>query len=291
MATSTPNISIIIPTYNEAHGLRQVLPELFNQYPGAEIIVVDDGSTDDSGKVCEEWNVKHIKHPYNMGNGAAVKSGARAATGSILVFMDADGQHTPDEINTMLEKLDDGYDMVVGARSRKSQASLGRLLGNSLYNKFASWIVGHNIEDLTSGFRAVRAKHFKEFLHLLPNGFSYPSTITMAFFRSGYPVNYVPINVSRRVGNSHIKPMKDFVRFLLIIFRIGTLYAPLKIFLPISVANFVMGLGYYLYTYTVSGRFTNMSALLFIASLLIFLIGLISEQITMLLYQKTNIRD
>jgi len=202
--------------------------------------------------------------------------------------MDADGQHQPEDIPRLLTRLGEGHDMVVGARNRTGQASLGRWLANALYNRLSSWMVGRPILDLTSGFRAVRRTRFLEFLYLLPNGFSYPTTITMAFFRAGYSVTYEPIAVLERLGKSHIRLLKDGLRFFLIIFRVGTLYSPLKIFTPISLFFFGLGAGYYLYTFFTSGRFTNMSALLLIASLLIFLIGLVSEQITMLLYRETS---
>ncbi len=221
-----------------------------------------------------------------MGNGAAVKSGARTATSDILVFMDADGQHDPVDIARLLAKLEEGFDMVVGARTTDSQANVGRSLANKLYNKLASWMVGHHIDDLTSGFRVVRANKFREFLHLLPNGFSYPTTITMAFFRAGYPVTYVPIRAQKRTGKSKIRPLQDGLRFLLIIFRVGTLYSPLKVFVPLALLHFLLGVEHYIYTYLTQSRFTNMSALLFMASVMIFLIGLISEQITNLLYSR-----
>ncbi|MBE9561819.1 MAG: glycosyltransferase family 2 protein, partial [Proteobacteria bacterium] len=226
--------------------------------------------------------------PYSKGNGAAIKSGARAASGDILVFMDADGQHDPKDIDRLLSELETGYDMVIGARSSSSQASFGRLCANSFYNWLASWISGHKIADLTSGFRIVKADKFKEFLYLLPNGFSYPTTITMAFFRTGYSVNYIPIVAHKRIGKSHIKLLKDGIRFLLIIFKIGTLYSPLKLFGPLSMVFFLLGMGYYSYTFITDGRFTNMGMLLFTTSILIFLIGLISEQITQLLYSNRN---
>ena len=226
-----------------------------------------------------------------MGNGAAIKTGARKATGDTIVFMDADGQHEPEKISVLLNKIDEGYDMVVGARSATSQASIGRHCANTFYNWFSSLIVGQKIEDLTSGFRAVKAHKFREFLHLLPNGFSYPTTCTMAFFRSGYTVGYVPIETNERIGKSHIKLLKDGVRFLLILFKIGTLYSPLKIFFPLSLLSFFTGLAYYLYTYITMDRFTNMSALLFTTSFTIFLMGLISEQSTLLLYQRSSSKD
>lgn len=282
-----PTLSIILPAKNEAEGLRGTLPALRLAYPEAEIIVVDDGSTDPTASIAAQHGVRVLSSPYSMGNGAAIKRGARAANGEILVFMDADGQHGAEHIRALLDKLETGYDMVVGARDRSGQANFHRGLANGFYNRLASWMTGHRILDLTSGFRAVRADKFKEFLHLLPNGFSYPTTSTMAFFRSAYPVAYVPIPVAKRVGNgSHIRPIKDGVRFLLIIFKIATLFSPLKLFAPISAAFLLTGLGYYGYTYATEHRFTNMSALLISAAVIVFLIGLISEQITNLTYRR-----
>lgn len=282
------SVSIILPAKNEEKGLAELLPELIRQYPKAEINVVNDGSTDATSQICLTHGVKLINHPYSMGNGAAVKSGARAATGDILVFMDADGQHHAEDIQRLLERLDENYDMVVGARDSGSQTNIGRSYANRVYNWLASWMVGTRIDDLTSGFRAVRADKFRKFLYLLPNGFSYPTTITMSFFRAGHAVAYVPIIASRRKGKSHIRVMHDGVRFLLIIFKIGTLYAPLKLFFPVSLGFFFTGLIYYLYTFLQFQRFTNMSALLFITSILVFLIGLVSEQITALNYKDSE---
>ncbi len=286
-----PVLSIIIPAKNEAAGLGQLLPRIRNLYPDAEIIVVNDGSSDATMQLPSKSGARIISHPYSMGNGAAIKIGARVAGGDVLVFLDADGQHDPQDIPQLLAKLDQGFDMVVGARNAASQANVGRLTANVTYNTLASWMVGHPIADLTSGFRAVRASKFREFLYLLPNGFSYPTTITMSFFRAGYAVGYVPIHAHCRVGKSHINPLRDGARFLLIIFKIGTLYSPLKLFVPISLAFFLTGLGYYLYTYLTISRLTNMSVLLLSTSVLIFLIGLVSEQITALLYRPTSNKD
>jgi glycosyltransferase involved in cell wall biosynthesis len=220
-----------------------------------------------------------------MGNGAAIKRGTRAASGDILVFMDADGQHDPSLIPQLLEKLAEGYDMAVGARDASGQANAGRGAANAFYNRLASWMTGHKVADLTSGFRAVRADRFREFLHLLPNGFSYPTTSTMAFFRSAYPVAYVSIPVAKRVGtSSHIRPLRDGLRFLLIIFKIATLYSPLKLFAPTAAGFGLLGVSYYAWTFATQARFTNMSALLLSAAVIVFLIGLISEQITGLTY-------
>ncbi len=280
--------TIVIPAKNEAGGLEGLLPELQRVAPDAEVIVVNDGSADETLAVCQQYKARVVSHPYSMGNGAAVKTGARAASGEVLVFMDADGQHKPEDIPRLLEKLREGYDMAVGARSRASQAGVHRAVANDLFSRLAGWMVGQTVGDLTSGFRAVRADKFRQFLYLLPNGFSYPTTITMSFFRTGYPVAYVPIVAAKRVGNSHIRPLRDGFRFLLIIFKIGTLYSPLKLFFPISAAFFATGLGYYLYTFLDEHRFTNMSALLFITSMLVFLIGLVSEQITALNYKDSQ---
>ena len=281
------HVSVILPAKNEADGLRQTLPALRACLPEAEVIVVDDGSTDDTAAVATSHGARVLSSPYSMGNGAAIKRGTRAASGEILVFMDADGQHDPQLIRLLLDKLDAGFDMAVGARDSTGQANAGRGAANAFYNRLASWMTGHQIADLTSGFRAVRADKFREFLHLLPNGFSYPTTSTMAFFRSAYPVAYVSIPVARRVGiGSHIRPLRDGVRFLLIIFKIATLYSPLKLFAPTSFVFFLLGLAYYAYTFVAVHRFTNMSALLLSASVIVFLIGLVSEQITALTYQR-----
>ena len=281
-----PELSLILPAKNEAAALGPLLARLRERFPEAELIVVDDGSTDGTADIAQAAGARVVRHPVSLGNGAAVKSGARAATGEVLVFLDADGQHDPDDIPRLLAKLDEGYDMAVGARDAASQASLGRGLANRLYNRLAGYVTGHRIPDLTSGFRAVRAAKFRRFLYLLPNGFSYPTTITMAFFRSGYPVAYVPIHASARIGKSHLKPWKDGLRFLLIIFKIATLYSPLKLFAPLSALFFLAASVWYVHTFLDIGRFTNMSALLYTASLLIFLMGLVSEQITALMYKE-----
>ena len=279
-------VSVVLPAKNEAGGLPRTLGGVRSILPEAELIVVDDGSSDETPGLAAALGARVIRSPYSMGNGAAIKRGARAATGDVIVFMDADGQHDASCIPRLLQKLDEGYDMVVGARDWGGQAGVSRGLANTFYNWLASRITGFAVKDLTSGFRAVRADKFKEFLHLLPNGFSYPTTSTMAFFRSAYPVAYIPIPVAKRIGRSHIRPLRDGVRFLLIIFKIATLYSPLKLFAPASVSFFLIGLGYYAWTYATQGRFTNMSVLLFSAAVIIFLIGLVSEQITSLTYKR-----
>ena len=280
------HLSIILPAKNEAAALTGLLPLLRAVQPEAEIIVVDDGSTDGTRAICAENGVGCLSSPYSMGNGAAIKRGARAARGEWLVFMDGDGQHDPADVARLLAKLEEGYDMVVGARDWSSQAGVGRGVANTFYNWLATRMTGHPVLDLTSGFRAVRAEKFREFLHLLPNGFSYPTTSTMAFFRSAYPVAYVPIKAAQRVGKSHIRPLRDGLRFLLIIFKIATLYSPLKLFAPASGLFFLLGCANYAWTFVHEGRLTNGSTLLWSAAVIVFLIGLVSEQITALTYRR-----
>ncbi|HMN19839.1 MAG TPA: glycosyltransferase family 2 protein [Ottowia sp.] len=279
---------VVLPAKNEAAAIGTTVRAIAQAHPGAEIVVVNDGSTDDTAAVAEAAGARIVHHPYSKGNGAAIKTGARAATGEIIVFMDADGQHDAADIARLLDRLREGHDMVVGARQKGSQASLGRGLANRFYNRLASWMTGHKVEDLTSGFRAVRADRFREFLYLLPNGFSYPTTSTMAFFRAGYSVAYVPIHAARRIGKSHIHLLKDGTRFLLIIFKIGTLFSPLKIFAPVALTMFLLASGWYGWTFWHQGRFTNMSALLYSGSVVVFLMGLISEQITALMYKDRS---
>jgi len=286
------HFSIVIPAKNEEQGLLHFLPSLRDLYPEVEIIVVNDGSEDGTEQVCLDAGVKVVTHPYSKGNGAAIKSGARVASGDYLVFMDGDGQHDPADIQKLLDKVAEGYDMVVGARAGLgSQASVARWSANSMYNKLASWMVNRKIEDLTSGFRAVHRKKFLSFLYLLPNGFSYPTTSTMAFFRAGYSVEYIPIKVAQRIGSSHINVIRDGVRFVLIIFKVGTLYSPLKIYFPIAVTVSLVGLLNYFSSFFSGARMTNISTMLLLGGVIIFLIGLLSEQLTNLQYKDTDIDD
>jgi len=229
-----------------------------------------------------------VSHQYSKGNGASIKSGARHASRDTVVFMDGDGQHKPADILRLYAVFCQGHDMVIGARSAATQASVGRLVANTLYNRLSSWMANQTIRDLTSGFRIVNRRKFLKFLYLLPNGFSYPTTITMSFFRAGYSVAYVDIEAGKREGKSHINLLKDGMRFFLIIFKIGTLYSPLKIFVPIAAGFFGLGVAYYLYTFFNFHTFTNMSAVLFITAVIVFLIGLVSEQVTTLIYKDSE---
>ncbi len=281
-------ISIIIPVYNEAHTIGDLVLQLRSLYPDFELIVINDGSSDDSAAVASNAGALVYSHPYNIGNGAAIKSGIRIASGDILVFMDGDLQHDPKDIGKMLECFPD-YDMVVGARSMGGQASFGRALGNKIYNWLATYVAKFSIQDLTSGFRAVKADIARQFLYLLPNTYSYPTTLTLGVLRNGRSLKYIPINIQKRkTGKSNISLFRDGVRFFMIIIRICTLYSPMRVFLPVSAMMFVLGGLNYLYTYSTQGRFTNMSALLFTTGILIFMMSLISEQICQMRVERSE---
>jgi glycosyltransferase involved in cell wall biosynthesis len=287
-----PEISIIIPLYNEVDALpsvisrlRTVLDEMNSLY---EIIVVDDGSEDGTKDVLYSAGVRVVTHPYNMGNGAAVKTGIRQARGRFLVMMDGDGQHAPEDIPLLIEKLST-FDMVVGARTAASKASLHRNLANRIYNLFASYMCGRRIDDLTSGFRAIKRDIARRFIYLLPNGFSYPATITLAVVRSGHSLAYIPIMSGRRLGKSKIRLLQDGTRFLLIILRIATLFSPMKVFLPVSAMMFSLGFGYGIFRIvSMDGRYGPTSAMLMTMSVVIFMVGLVSEQVAQLRFERSE---
>jgi len=282
------SVSIIIPAYNEAEIIGDIVKRIRTLYPDFEIIVVNDGSTDATGELAKQAGAIVYSHPYNIGNGAAIKTGMRIASGDILVLMDGDGQHEPEDIGKMVGFFPD-FDMVVGARPLKNHASRARALGNRIYNRFASYVAKFKIDDLTSGFRAIKSDIACRFLYLLPNTYSYPTTLTLGVLRSGRSVKYMPINIRiRKTGKSKIKMFGDGVRFFMIIVKICSLYSPLRIFLPVSMVLFVTGFLYYVYTYLTSGRFTNMSALLFTTAMIIFMMGLVSEQICQMRFERSE---
>jgi glycosyltransferase involved in cell wall biosynthesis len=279
-------VSVILPAYNEAATIGDLISKIKDLYPDFEVIVINDGSSDNTGEVAGNAGAHVYSHPYNIGNGAAIKSGIRVASGDVLIFMDADGQHDPADIAGLLKHMPE-YDMVAGARSLKDQASFGRAVGNKVYNWLASYVAKFYIQDLTSGFRAIKSKIAKSFLYLIPNTYSYPTTLTLSVLRSGWSLKYIPIKTrARSAGKSSIRLIRDGVRFFMIITKICTLYSPLRIFLPVSFVLFLMGLLNYIYTLLTQGRFTNMSALLFTTSIIIFMMGLISEQICQMRYER-----
>ncbi|MDH3349334.1 MAG: glycosyltransferase family 2 protein [Desulfobulbaceae bacterium] len=283
-------ITILLPSYNEEHSIADTINTIRKLHPDIQILVVDDGSSDNTLRAAMDTGVDVWPHPYNIGNGAAIKSGLRCINTEWVLMMDADGQHPPEDIARLLEHKEN-YDMVVGARTKKSETSMHRDFANWFYNQIASYVTKFKIKDLTSGFRLVRTSTVRQFIYLLPNTFSYPTTLTMAYLRSGYSVKYVPIESKARVGKSKIKLLRDGTRFFLIITKIATLFAPLRIFLPISALLFSTGCGYYLYTFLTQGRFTNMSNLLLSTSVIVFLMGLISEQISQMRYDRVDRGD
>lgn len=280
-------VTILLPAYNEAGVIGETIRAIRTLHPDFEILVVDDGSTDNTMREAMDAGANVWPHPYNIGNGAAIKSGLRCARGEWVLMMDADGQHKPEDIARLLEHKD-RFDMVVGARTRQSETSAHRDLANWVYNRFASYVTRFKVEDLTSGFRLVRLSVARQFIYLLPNTFSYPSTLTLGYLRSGRTVKYIPIQTKARVGKSKIKLLKDGARFFLIITKIASLFSPFRVFLPISMGFFVTGLCYYAYTFLTQGRFTNMSALLFNSSIIIFMIGLVAEQISQMRYDRVE---
>ncbi len=281
-------ISIIIPVFNEAGRLLELLNNIRAlQLASSEIIVIDDGSTDGSADAAMAGGANVIRHPYNIGNGAAIKSGIRAARGRFLVLMDGDGQHRPEDIPKLIAESRN-YDMVVGARAKGSKRRFHRYAANVVYNLFASYVTRFKVKDLTSGFRLLSRLDALRFIDLLPNTFSYPTTLTLAFLRSGLTVKYVPIQTLYRAGQSKISLVTDGVRFLLIITKIATLFSPFRVFLPVSIFFFIGGMTNYIYTYVTTHRFTNMSVFLLTTAVIIFMLGLISEQIALLRMERLS---
>jgi glycosyltransferase involved in cell wall biosynthesis len=276
--------SIVIPAFNEAESIAAVVGELRASAPWHEILVVDDGSSDETGAQAMTSGARVVRNPYNKGNGAAIKAGIREATGRFVLILDADGQHPPSEAVRLVSHLD-AYDLVVGARSSRTQASAARRLGNAVLNWVASYLTERRIPDLTSGFRAARRECLVEFLHLLPNGFSTPTTTTLAFMKAGYSVRFEPIEAAQRRGSSKIRLGPDGVRFFLILLKVITIFSPLRIFLPVSAAAFIVGAAYAVWTIVTQSHVTNSSVLLIVLSVVVFLVGLVSEQISSLRFE------
>jgi glycosyltransferase involved in cell wall biosynthesis len=282
---ATPaSVSVIIPAFNEAEVIGQVIGALRSAATWHEVIVVDDGSTDGTSEVARAAGAVVATHPYNKGNGASVKTGLRTATGEFILIIDADGQHRPADALRLVGRLGE-YDLVVGARASDTQATRARRLGNAVLNWLAGYLSGRPIPDLTSGFRAARLDLVREFIHLLPNGFSTPATTTLAFVKAGYNVGFEPIEAASRVGTSKIRLGPDGARFFLIILRVVTIFSPMRVFLPVSLAAFLVGAGYAAWTIVIESHVTNSSVLLIMLSVVVFLVGLVSEQIAALRFE------
>lgn len=283
------SLTVVIPAFNESDAVDRVIRKVRELRPRAEILVVDDGSKDNTADVARLAGARVVRHPYNKGNGAAVKTGLRNATGDVVLLLDADGQHPPEDIERVLEPIGE-YDLVVGARTRDSESARIRDFGNFIFNRLATYLSGREIPDLTSGFRAMKRDHIMEFIHLLPNLYSYPTTSTLAFIKAGYNVRFVPIRARKGTGRSNTKILRDGVRAIVIILRMITLFAPMKIFLPASVLLFLSGVIYGLVNIFVFGinRIPNGSVLLILSSLFIFLFGLISEQIAAMRFESSQ---
>jgi glycosyltransferase involved in cell wall biosynthesis len=280
-SVNTTQTSVVIPAFDEAASIGAVVRDLAAAARWLEILVVDDGSSDQTGANAAAAGARVIRHPYNKGNGAAVKSGIRQATGVFILIVDADGQHRPADATRLVSRLD-AYDLVVGARSGQTQASLARRLGNALLNGIASYLTQQRIPDLTSGFRAARREYLLEFIHLLPNGFSTPTTTTLAFMRAGYSVRFEPVEAAQRSGVSKIHLGADGFNFFLILLKVITIFSPLRIFAPVSAAAFLLGAAYAVWTIVTQSHVTNSSVLLILLSVVILLVGLVSEQISSL---------
>jgi glycosyltransferase involved in cell wall biosynthesis len=278
---SPEQTSVVIPAFNEADVIGSVVTALARSAAWHEILVVDDGSADGTAAAAEAAGARVIRHPYNKGNGSSVKSGIREASGEYVLIIDADGQHPPEEAARLVSRLGE-FDLVVGARAHATQATVARRVGNHLLNGLATYLTGRPIPDLTSGFRAARRKHLREFLHLLPARFSTPTTTTLAFVKAGYNVAFEPVEARARVGSSKIRLLSDGAKFFLIALKVVTLFSPLRVFLPISVASSAVGLGYAIWTIATQSHVTNSSVLLIMLGVIVFLMGLVSEQIAAL---------
>jgi glycosyltransferase involved in cell wall biosynthesis len=281
---ATPDVSVVIPAFNEGPVIADVVAALAQAGPWREIIVVDDGSSDGTGTHAAAAGAIVVRHPYNKGNGAAVKTGIRRATGDYVLIVDGDGQHSTDDAKRLVSRLGE-YDLVIGARSTSTQATHARRFGNTALNRFASYLTEREIPDLTSGFRAARRDHLREFLHLLPNGFSTPTTTTLAFIKAGYNVAFEPTDARQRVGSSKIRLARDGMKFFMIILKIVTLYSPMRVFVPLSLIAFALGAIYAIWNVAVHARIPNGSVLLILFAVGVFLVGLVSEQISAMRFE------
>jgi glycosyltransferase involved in cell wall biosynthesis len=281
---SPESVTIVVPAFNEAPGIAAVVTALRAAAPWHEVLVIDDGSTDGTAAAAEQAGARVVRHPYNKGNGAAVKTAIRSTSSEWIAIVDADGQHRPDDARTLVRRLGE-YDLVVGARDPRTQATSGRRAGNAVLNWLASYLTERPIPDLTSGYRAARREYLLEFIHMLPNGFSTPTTTTLAFIKAGYNVAFEPIAALPRVGTSKIRLASDGAKFLLILLKVITIFSPLRIFAPISAASFAVGAAYGAWNFVYHDRIPNGAVLLLMFSVIVILVGLVSEQISTLRFE------
>ncbi len=286
-------VTLVLPAYNEekaiSSSLKKITGFMKQNFSDYEIIVVNDASTDRTAEIVSGFDdVIIVTHPYNKGNGSAVRTGIRNAKKEFVVMMDADGQHSIKDILKITEYLG-VYDCVIGARTESSHGSFHRNMANRFYNSLATYVTNIKIEDLTSGYRGFRTSVIKKFLYMFPNGFSYPTTSTLAVIKAGYNLKYCPIIAKKRIGKSKIKILRDGFRFILIIIKIAILFSPLKVFLPVSLGFVTAGLAHMFYKIVLLGlRYTQFSIFLISVGVIIFLIGLLSEQIATLRYDKVE---
>jgi glycosyltransferase involved in cell wall biosynthesis len=284
--------SVVIPAYNEGPRVGAIVRAIRERLPQAEIIVVDDASGDDTSAQAAAAGARVITRPHNVGNGAGVKTGVRAASGEVVVVMDADGQHDPDDLPRLLDHVG-RYDMVVATRlDRESQENAVRWLGNGAVNAFGSYLVGMPMLDLTSGYRAFKREVLLEFLHLLPNSFGWPNTSAMALAKAGYHIRFEPVAMRRRQGGrSTQKLFKNGIRNLLIMLRMVSLFAPLRVYFPVALAMFALSLLAYVASVAVNGvwlKIPNATAALFVGGIVVFMFGLLAEQIAGLRFQRRD---
>jgi glycosyltransferase involved in cell wall biosynthesis len=278
------SVTIVVPAFNEGESIGAVVAELKAAAGWHEVLVIDDGSTDGTGKAAQDAGARVVRHPYNKGNGASVKTAIREARSEFIAIVDGDGQHRPEDTARLIAPLGE-YDLVVGARDPRTQATAGRRAGNAVLNWLASYLTERHIPDLTSGFRAARREYLLEFIHLLPNGFSTPTTTTLAFLKAGYNVTFEPIAARARVGTSKIRLASDGAKFLLILLKVITIFSPLRIFAPVSALSFALGAAYGAWNFVYHARIPNGAVLLLMFSIMILLVGLVSEQIATLRFE------
>jgi glycosyltransferase involved in cell wall biosynthesis len=279
------DVSIVIPALDEEDAIAEVVTHLRAAASWREVLVIDDGSTDATAERAAAAGARVISHPYRKGNGAAVKTAIRSATGEFILIMDADGQHQPADARRLTDRLGE-YDLVIGARSAATQATATRRGGNAILNWLAGYLTGRPIPDLTSGFRGVRREYVYDFLHLLPNGFSTPTTTTLAFVRAGYNVAFEPIEARTRIGHSKLRVARDGAKFFLILLKVITIFSPLRVFVPLSAFTFAVGAAYGIWNYFAAGRIPNGAVLLLLFAVIVFLVGLVSEQISSLRFER-----